>query len=134
MSELVRTNGELAKRIQAFDFDHVFTLHPDGSITEPDGVWAPSVYHDDDTDIYIDGSGWAAITGLTGQDSYHGAVMHASEYIGTGVAGVMWEMAIDAEEPVTFTLVVVECLPEDDDPEPEPAGWAILYRTASAAG
>lgn len=125
------TNAALAATIHAFEFDHVFTLHPDGSITEPDGVWAPVVYHDDDHDIDIDGSDWSAITGLTGQDRYHGAVMHASEYVGSGVAGVMWQMAIDAEEPVTFALVVVECLPTDDDPEPEPAGWAIVYRTVS---
>lgn len=123
------TNADLAAAIHAMAFDHVFTLHPDGSITEPEGVWAPSVYDDPHADIMIDDDGWHAITGLTGQDRYHGAVMHASEYVGFGVAGVMWQMAIDAEEPVTFTLVTVECLPDDDDDDPpEPAGWAILYR------
>lgn len=119
--------SDLAKAIQAMEFDHVFTIHPDGSITEPSGVWAPSVYHDDERDIDIDDRDWRAITGLTGQYGYHGAVMHASEYIGTGVAGVMWQMAIDAEEPVTFTLVIVNVI-DDEDEDAEPAGWAILYR------
>ena len=126
------TSDELATAIHAIEFDHVFTLHPDGSITEPSEVWAPSVFYDDENDIFIDGAGWHAITGLTGQDRYHGAVMHPSEFISSGVAEVMWERAIDAEAPITFTLVVVECWPEEDDPEPAPAGWAILYREASS--
>lgn len=115
----------LAEQINAFEFDHVFTLHPDGTITEPKNVWAPSVYHDDATDITIDGAGWRALTGMTGQDSYHGAVMHPSEYIGRGIADYLQELASDA--PATFVVVTVECLPDDDDPEPEPAGWAILH-------
>jgi hypothetical protein len=126
------TTSELAKTINAMEFDHVFTIHPDGSITEPHGIYAPSVYHDDETDIAIEGADWSALRGLTLQDRYYGACMHASEYIGTGIAGVMWQMAIDAEEPVTFALVVVECLPEDDDEDPEPAGWAIMYRDGAS--
>jgi len=124
------TTTDLAQTIQAMEFEHVFTIHPDGTVTEPRDVWAPSVYHDEDTDITIDGADWHAIRGLTGQYSYHGAVMHPSEYVGAGVAGVMWEMAIDAEATVTFALVVVDVLADDEDEDPEPAGWAIVYRDA----
>ena len=116
----------LAERINGFEFDHVFTLHPDGSITEPKNVWAPSVYHDPYADIYMDGSGWKAITGMTGQDRYHGAVMHPSEYIGRGIAELMLDYA--ADEPVTFAVVVVSDL-EAEDYDDNLVGWAIVYRT-----
>jgi len=126
------TGKTLAERINALEFDTVFRLYPDGTIEELRNVWAPSVFHDDDTDIDMCGaeSEWRALTGFTGQDRYHGAVMHASEFIGQGIADYMMEMAQD--EPVTFTTVVVECWPEDDDDEPDPAGWAILYRTVES--
>lgn len=34
-------------------------------------------------------------------------------------------------EPGVYVLVVVEVLPEDDDDEPEPAGWAVLRQVTS---
>lgn len=122
----------LAATIQAFEFDHVFTLNTDGTITEPAGVYAPSVYHDPDGDVTIDawpaGTRWTCMTGLTGQDSYHGAVMHASEFVGRGVAQAMFDLTEDG--PVTFALVVVYCLPDEDEPDADDdvAGWAIAYR------
>lgn len=124
------TTGELdmlADRIQHFDFDHCFTLHADGSIDEPSGVWAPNVYHDPTGDVEIEDPAWSCVVGLTGQDSYHGACMHASEYVGRGVAEYMLDMCQD--DPVTFALVVVYVLPEDDDDESDDvAGWAIAYK------
>ena len=119
------TTKTLAEQINAIEFDHPFTLHPDGTITDPTGVHAPSVYHDDETDVRIDGSGWRALTGMTGQHGYHGAVMHQSEFIGRGIASYLLELAADG--PTTFVVVAVECEMEDDDEDiPEPAGWAIL--------
>lgn len=150
----------LAERIHEIEFEHCFVLHSDGSITDAVGVWAPECYHDDERDIDLCGGEreWKALTGFTGQYGYHGAVMHPSEFIGKGIADYMLGMTEDG--PVTFVLVVVECLPErraatpaeveawlaghqidDGEPEetpegleiverePEPAGWAILYRT-----
>lgn len=117
----------LAEQINDMEFDHVFTLHPDGSITHPKGIWAPEVYHSEENDIDICGRQWRALTGMTRQDSYYGAVMHQSECIGRGIADYLQELA--ADEPVTFVVTSVECLPEDgDDVDPFPAGWAILYR------
>jgi hypothetical protein len=121
----------LAERISENECDHVFTLYPDGSITHPKGVYAPSVYHDDEDDIHMDGPGWRALKGLTGQYAYNGACMHASEYIGRGIAEVMLEMVVDNEGPMTWVWTTVEVMPDDEDEFPEPAGWAILYREES---
>lgn len=118
----------LARTIQAFEFEHVFTLHEDGTITEPAGIYAPNVYDDPAGDVAIEDDRWRCMTGLTGQDHYRGAVMHASEYIGRGVAQAMLEMCQD--EPTTFAVVVVEVLADDGLDGTwghEPAGWAIAY-------
>ena len=137
--------------VQAQDFDCPFTLAADGTVTGgasgPD-VFAPSVFHDEESDVWIDGAGWEPLTGMTGQYGYHGAVMHASEVIGgsTGIVRRMLEYVTDAGEPQTFVIVSVEVMTEDhagmtgdecpacgEDPSewdecyPEPAGWAILH-------
>lgn len=120
----------LAQSIQDQPFDCPFTIAPDGTLSDVDHLYAPTVYHDDATDIMIDGAGWSALTGLTGQYSYSGAVMHPSEYVGRGIAEHLAYLA--ADEPCTFVLVVCEVLPEDDADagadDPEPAGWCILMR------
>jgi hypothetical protein len=121
----------LAERINGQDFDHVFILHADGTIEDTPNVWAPSVTHDESADILIDGvpyrdsDTWDALTGLTGQHSYHGAVMHSSEFIGESVARVMLDMCADG--PRTFVVTVVD-VDDDDEDDPEPAGWAILVK------
>lgn len=122
----------LAELIQSQEFDSPFTIHPDGRLTDTfeERPYAPSVYNGDegqDIDIDCGPTKWRALRGLTGQSGYHGAVMHCSEYVGRGIADYMLRMVTDSEEPITFCIVVVECWPEEDDPEPEPAGWAILY-------
>lgn len=117
----------LGKQIQAQDFDHCFQV-VDGQVRDaPRGVYAPEVIHDDADDVAIYGDGWRCFTGMTGQYGYHGAVMHPSEYIGSGIAQVIAEHAADNPGAV-FAIVTVEVLPDDDDEEPEPAGWAIAYR------
>lgn len=111
---------ELGERINALDFDHPFTI-VDGEVSDaPGDIYAPDVYHDDVDDVDIQGDGWSALTGMTGQYSYHGAVMHPSEFIGGGIARALVE---DFDAGTVFVVVVVGDL--DDD---EPVGWAILYR------
>lgn len=105
-----------------FEFDCPFTVHADGSVTDAPGVYAPEVYHSDDDDVEIHGVGWDALVGYTGQYGYHGAVMHASEQFAGGIREDVLAM------PGTYVLTVVEVMPEDDDPEPEPAGWAVLRK------
>jgi hypothetical protein len=113
------------------EFDHVIRVHPDGSITEPrdDGVPYPpelNAINDDDgshtseTDSDLQrqaaDAGWTLETGRTGQYSYSGPCMHASEYVGGGL-----EDHIRATPGYWVTLVIME----DDDSEPE--SWAIAF-------
>lgn len=110
----------LAEEINALEFDTVFTVR-DGEVIVLPNEYAPSVYHDETSDVLIDGDEWDCLTGLTGQYGYHGAVMHPSEFIGNGVADVIEEYAVD--DGAMFAIVVVYDM--DDD---EPIGWAIAYR------
>lgn len=121
----------MAANVQAIEFDHPFTItvHAETvwKLSHPDGVYAPSVFHDEETDVRIDDvAGWEALTGFTGQDRYNGAVNHASEFVGREIARELVRLAED--EPQTYVITSVEVEPDDDDPEPEPAGWAILRR------
>ena len=102
------------------DFDHPFTVAADGSLDHAEGTYAPDVFNSETNDIDIDGPAWEALTGYTGQYSYSGAVMHPSEYLGGRLAQDI------LATPGTYVVVAVECYPTDGDPEPEPAGWAIL--------
>lgn len=87
-------------------------VHDDGSVTPELGVYAPEVYHDDETAPI--GWEWAS-GGYTGQYGYSGPVMHASEQL-TG------RLATDIlARPGVYVAVVV-----DDYDDDNPAGWAIL--------
>ncbi|TCC19949.1 hypothetical protein [Kribbella sindirgiensis] len=119
----------IGKQINAIEFDHPFTLTSDGVIGDAAGVYAPeSVTNDPDEDVLIDADGWEALTGMTGQYCYHGAVMHTSEFIGAQIAAHLIEMAED--EPQTFVIVTVMDDEPNDADEFEAIGWAILRRTA----
>ena len=88
------------------DFDHPFTVTDDGTLTDaPSGIYAPDVFHSDSDDIDIMGDDWEALTGYTGQYSYRGAVMHASEYIGGALADDI------LSTPGTYAVVTVEVMP-----------------------
>lgn len=104
------------------EFDQVFTVGEDGSITFPDNVWAPAVYNSDENDVDIEGDGWEALTGYTRQDRYRGAVMHASEYFGGGMRDDI------LSTPGTYVLTVVIDLDEEDD---NIIGWCILRMVGS---
>lgn len=110
-----------------FEFDSVFRVWTNGDITLVPGTYAPDVHHDDTYDILIDGipvddsETWEALSGYTGQYGYTGPVMHASEQFG----GKLREDVLS--HPGIYVLVVVEVFP-DDDPEPAPAGWAVLRK------
>lgn len=130
MSERLRPElDDFTNRVNKYaQFDAPFVM--DGSTIagrfwgDVPGVHAPSVYHDPDGDITIEGDGWLAMTGLTGQYGYNGAVMHSSEFIGSRIAEAMSDLSDST--PQVFVVVVVE---SDVDGE-EPAGWAILYQEA----
>jgi hypothetical protein len=109
------------------EFDHPFRVNdwghdgfPDGSVTDDlPGVYAPSVYwYEGDSQEYIDGSGWEPVNGYSGQDRYSGPVMHASEFLGGGMA---------KEVLSTPGIYVVTTVEDPDDPD-NPAGWMLLRR------
>lgn len=122
----------IAAQVQAFDFDHVFTLTHvgvrDWRISEPENVWAPEVYVSEDGKVDIESDAWetGVTTGMSGQYSYNGPVMHSSELIGPGIAEAM--MFAAEEEPQTFTVVVVYGDGDGEDEDPAPAGWTILRK------
>lgn len=133
----------LADTIQEIDFDHTFTLTEDGVIGEST-EYGPSVHNDPDGDILIESRDWEALTGLTGQYSYNGAVMHPSEFIGgTCISGAMVHLCEDMP-PQTFVITSVEvdcddeCGGAEDSDKCEdfgdhfPAGWCILHYVGKA--
>lgn len=102
------------------EFDCPFRVAEDGKVeTGPlEGVYVPSVYHDDESDVVIDDAAWWAWSaGYTGQWGYSGPVMHASEYLG----GRMERDLLD--DPGVYVVVVVLTLDSEDD-----AGWIVLKR------
>lgn len=118
----------LADAIQARDFDHPFRV-VDGAVVDAPGHYAPAVYHDETTDVFIDDERWRCLRGLTGQYGYSGAVLHASEYVSEGVATVILDVVTACDDVVFALVVVMGLLGEDSEgSDYEPAGWAIAYR------
>lgn len=108
----------IPQQLDDIEFDHPFRIHADGSIEDvyPE-FYPPNVYHDDESDVHIDGECWEAFsTGYTGQFGYRGPVMHASEYIGGRLEADM------LASPGVYVITTVETHGEDD----EPAGWIVL--------
>jgi hypothetical protein len=139
----------IGETIQALAFGTVFTVTEDGTVTTETDIYAPEVFNSDTSDVDIISNDWEALTGMTGQHGYNGAVMHPSEFIGAGIARLL------VESPGTFAAVVVnslcECEPHvtrmsgfgtalyceteqnaycnfecECGADEEPAGWAIL--------
>ena len=101
------------------DFDHVIRVHKDGTVTDAPDVWAPEM-HDGELEAYDhipnQPVGWSLMTGYTGQDSYYGPCMHASEFIGG-------DMARDILSAPGYYVALVD-YPSDDT---EPESWAVAY-------
>lgn len=115
------------------EMDHVIQVHENGDVTDDvAGVWAPEVYdntgEDDAEDIVVSGDGWTLESGWTGQYSYHGPVMHDSEFVG----GALAEHILST--PGYWVAVVVtgscECGTGDDDEcdGVTDVGWAVAFR------
>ena len=62
--------------------------------------------------------GWELMTGYTGQYGYRGPVMHASEFIGGGMADYI------LSTPGLYVSFIVDVEPLEDG-DSEPAGWAV---------
>jgi hypothetical protein len=127
-------------------FDHVVLVREDGSVTDKgiEGVYAPEITcdysgpfaeaqvskaHEADMIEHAKAQGWTLETGWTGQYSYSGAIMHASEFIGGLLADHI------CETPGYWVACTVELHPGEDDPEyrdgngeSEYAGWIVAHR------
>jgi hypothetical protein len=124
------TLRELAAKITRVEFDHPFVINGDDVEDAPSSIYAPSVYHQDGTpDVMIDGDGWETVSdGWTGQYGYRGPVMHASEFVGSGIAEDLTDP--DRFDPGTiFVMCVVEVI--DDAESDEPAGWIMLRKVGT---
>lgn len=110
-----------ARRVDAselnsvMEFGHVIRVHPDGTISEPRDVWAPGL-----CDSELESSSpWSLLDGFSGQDRYSGPIMHASEFVGGGIARYI------LDHP-GYYVTLVDYPSEDDEPD----GWAIAYMDA----
>lgn len=107
---------------EIMSFDHVIEVHPDGTVTEPETVWAPEVsvsggnYRRPDVDARPS-EPWQLVNGFSGQYLYSGPIMHNSETIGGALADHI------LETPGYYCAVVVTDLDSDD----EAAGWAVAW-------
>ena len=119
---------------EVMEFDHIIYSHGDGTISDVNpyvSLWGPYVYtcEQEDgswTEADVEGP-WTLLTGFTGQHAYSGPQMHASEYIGGGLARHI------LETPGFYAATVVHPTPLDDgywydeDGDNEPDTWAVAY-------
>lgn len=95
------------------EFDRVIEVHEDGSITDRNDLYAPSL---------LDGivsDGWELLNGYSGQQSYTGPIMHESEFIGG-------DMARDILDTPGIYVALVSCNSDlDTEDETGVDGWAV---------
>ena len=127
----LRDFDQLAELMNGQDFDHVWTVTLDRRVIDVEDIYAPDVSNDPVSDVDIMGEGeWHALTGMTGQYGYSGAVMHNSESFGRGMAMAIAHMCDEAyEQDRKLAWTVVEVRNEDGTyPEGDPIGWAVVWR------
>jgi hypothetical protein len=100
------------------DFDHVVRVHTDGTVTDALTVSAPELYDDE-----LSSQDWQLMDGYSGQYGYSGPIMHASEFIGEGLA-----RDILATPGLYVALVDYATLDGPDDDSV--SGWAVAFREA----
>mgnify|MGYP001597727465 CR=1 FL=1 len=115
--------------------DHVVQVHPDGSVTEPDGIWAPDVTVETDDDgqyvatrsdqghftgwnVHVDGDGWVLLKGYAWDDGSE--LLPSSQYIGGALAAAI------LETPGYYVATVVS---DDTD---EPSNWCVAFMEETA--
>lgn len=115
---------------EQMEFGLVVASHGNGTVVRDQTEYANEVVYlnlDADGQLLNDDlidvlPGWSALSGFTGQYSYNGPVMHASEYIGGGLERHIRENA------GFYVAVLVDGIPEDENGENPSIGWAILFR------
>lgn len=117
------------------DFGHVIFSFGDGRIADVVGIWAPTYVcfaddHGDYLDPVIEGdnpAGWALMAGYSGQHGYSGPWMHASEFVGGGMARDI------LATPGIYVAVYPTILNEDGELE-DPDTWAVAYIAENIPG
>lgn len=110
---------------EVMQFETVYQVHPNGTITERHDLRAPDLnqYKGDDEcwHEHLDDTSWDLLTGWTGQYGYRGPMMHSSEFVG----GRLAEHILST--PGLYALLVPSVL-DPDDPDAQPDSWAIAYK------
>lgn len=118
---------------EEMEFDHIIYSHGDGTISDVRRnihVRTPEVYtceQEDGTWTEEDPEGpWSLLTGFSGQHAYPGPHMHASEYIGGGLA----RHILETPGFYVATVVIPEPLVDGDwyDEDGDYTdSWAVAY-------
>ena len=113
---------------EAMDFDSVIYSHGDGTISDVSpyaSLYGPEVSTWEQEDGTWDGvdvvGPWELLSGLSGQYGYSGPHMHASEYIGGGLARHILETA------GFYVVTVVTPMPLDECEDVDSDVWAVAY-------
>lgn len=125
------------------EFDTVVWSDGRGAVWDEVPVYAPEVVGDDDDELTAcaERQGWTLLSGWTGQHGYGGPQMHASEYVGGGLANHILEtegfyvaVALLADDDEHAACAYCEAgETSEHNPEPPPDGgsddsWVIAYR------
>ena len=150
-------NGPDAELNNAVEFDSPFFVLPGDSgrctvLTYPhtpiDPPMVLSVMLVEGGEPELDGlDGWQPVTGYSGQHGYSGPVMHASEYLGGGMArdllsgelGAGWFVITSVESDACDDFRMHgQCTPDGGDCgrncSEEPAGWILLHKPVDLTG
>ena len=126
-----RRNVTLDTLSEAMAFDSVIYSHGDGTISDAHSMYAPGVYIAEQEDGTWVGEAldepWELLDGFGGQHGYSGPHMHASEYIGGGLARHILETA------GFYVVTVVTPMPFDECEDVDSDTWAVAYTETADA-
>lgn len=114
------------------EFDHVIRVNTDGTVSDNvDGVWAPEVWIHSESDpngapivssMHNMPEPWSLVSGYSSQWQYSGPIMHASEYIGGGMADDI------LSRPGLWAVVTVTDADTDSESgDDDLVGWAVAH-------
>ena len=113
------------------EFDSVIYSHGDGTVSDAHTMRSPYVYVAELEDGTWVGEAmdepWELLSGFSGQYGYSGPHMHASEYIGGGLARHILETA------GFYVVTVVTPMPLDECEDVDSDEWAVAYTETADA-
>jgi hypothetical protein len=119
------------------EFGHVIRVNVDGSVSDSPldpyiSLYCNLTSEDHWEDEFSIPEGWQLMKGYSGQYGYAGPVMHASEFIGGGMARDILATPGDyvALSVESFCDYAEEHCIEDSGCNCEPAGWSVAFKPA----